>query len=361
MLISGIAADYAQWLEESAYPLWSLRGVDPATGIVWEGLDHAGRPLTGSDRRLRVLARQAYCFVSSGQPALADLGERQFRHAMDHGFCPQSGRLAAHFDRRLNIRSAPHDLYDLAFMLLAASALLAQGRLRAGDMPRLEFALAALKAPRGWFETAQRILPRRQNPHMHLFEAATELYHVTGAARFLKIAEECEDLFSNLFLQNDGRILEYYDADFRPLKGAQQSVEPGHMAEWIYLLHRYQHVTGRSPGSAPERLFAALTHRKTAEGFLPDRVDPAVATRRFWPQLEYLRAAVVMRQRGHALAAQDAPERIMARIAHDYLDRAVPGGWFDTCDDTGTVLSCTMPASTLYHLQPAIRSLVETV
>lgn len=133
------------------------------------------------------------------------------------------------------------------------------------------------------------------------------------------------------------------------------------MAEWIYLLHRYQQVTGRSPGAVPERLFAALAPRKTAAGFLPDRADPPVATRRLWPQLEYLRAAVVMRQRGHALAAQDAPEAMMERIARDYLNRAVPGGWFDTCDDAGAVISSTMPASTLYHLQPAIRSLVEAV
>ncbi|RKT32206.1 mannose-6-phosphate isomerase [Roseovarius halotolerans] len=359
MLISGVAANYIQWLEEAAYPLWSGRGVDPATGIVWEALDHAGKPLFDSDRRLRVLARQAYCFVGSGRPTLVELGERQFRYAMDHGFCAQSGRLAAVFDSHLNIRHAPHDLYDLAFMLLAASTLLAQGRLRADDLPRLEAALGVLKAGCGWFETMDQALPRRQNPHMHLFEAATELYHITGAPRFLGIAEECHDLFSTLFLQKDGRILEHYDAGLQPLTGARQSVEPGHMAEWIYLLHRYQQVTGRSPGSVPERLFAAVQRHRTESGFLPDRADPRVATRRLWPQLEYLRAAAVMRQRGHTLDLRDTPEQIMSRIARDYLDKAVPGGWFDRCDARGKVISSVMPASSLYHLQPAIRILAE--
>lgn len=344
------------WLETQVYPLWSGAAIDPATGVSWEALDHAGRPLRDIDRRLRVQARQAYCFASAGRADLLDLGERQFRFAMDHGFDPATGNLVALFDRRLGILSAPHDLYDLAFMLLAASALLRRGRLRADDLPRLEAGLARLKAPHGWHETAAHALPRRQNPHMHLFEAATELYRVTRAPRHLAIADECLGLLRDVFLQADGRLVEYFGADLSPLPWSRQAVEPGHMAEWVYLLNRYEWVTGRATGISLGRLFRAVRARRLASGFLPDTSQPPSRTRRLWPQLEYLRAALVMCWRGHALAPGDSPSAIMDRIRRDYLSTAVPGGWFDQRDAQGVLRSRLMPASSLYHLQLAIRA-----
>lgn len=344
------------WLETQVYPLWSGVAIDPATGVSWEALDHAGRPLRDIDRRLRVQARQAYCFASAGRADLLDLGERQFRFAMDHGFDPGSGNLVALFDRRLGILSAPHDLYDLAFMLLAASALLQHGRLRADDLPRLEAGLARLKAPRGWHENAAQSLPRRQNPHMHLFEAATELYRVTRASRHLAIADECLGLLRDVFLQPDGRLLEYHEGDFSPMPRPRQSVEPGHMAEWVYLLHRYEQVTARCVGISLVRLFRAVRARKLASGFLPDTSQPLARSRRLWPQLEYLRAAMVMYWRGHDLSPGDSPTAIMERIWLDYLTTDVPGGWFDQRDAQGALRSRLMPASSLYHVQLAIRA-----
>jgi len=348
--------DPRHWLETEVYPLWSGVAIDPATGVSWEALDHAGRPLRDIDRRLRVQARQAYCFATAGRADLLDLGDRQFRFAMDRGFDPRTGNLVAVFDSRLGILSAPHDLYDLAFMLLAASALLAQGRLRADDLPRLEAGLSRLKSPRGWFENAAHALPRRQNPHMHLFEAATEMYRVTGAPRHLAIADECLGLLRDVFLQPDGRLLEYHRADLTPVPEAGQSVEPGHMAEWVYLLDRYERVTGCDCGIDLGGVFAAVQARKLASGFLPDSSQPAVLTRRLWPQLEYLRAIMVMCWRGHALAPQDRPAALMERIRRDYLTADLRGGWFDQRHETGAICSGLMPASSLYHVHLAIRA-----
>jgi mannose-6-phosphate isomerase len=348
--------DPRHWLETKVYPLWSGVAIDPATGVSWEALDHAGRPLRDIDRRLRVQARQAYCFASAGRADLLDLGERQFRFAMDQGIDPATGHLVALFDSRLGILSAPHDLYDLAFMLLAASALLRRGRLRADDLPQLEAGLARLKAPRGWHENAAHLLPRRQNPHMHLFEAATELYRVTRAPRHLAIADECLALLRDVFLRPDGRLLEYHAVDLTPVPTARQSVEPGHMAEWVYLLHRYERVTGRCTGISLGALFRAVRGRQLASGFLPDTSQPLSRTRRLWPQLEFLRAAMVMYWRGHRLAPGDSPSAIMDRIRREYLTTDVPGGWFDQRDAQGALCSRLMPASTLYHVQLAIRA-----
>jgi len=344
------------WLNAQVYPLWSGGAIDPATGITWEALDHAGRPLREMDRRLRVLARQAYCFAATGRADLLTLGDRQFRFAMDHGTDPRSGHLVAVFDSQLGILSAPHDLYDLAFMLLAASELLRWGRLALDDLPRLESGLARLKAPCGWFENAAHALPRRQNPHMHLFEAATELYRVTRAPRHLAIADECLGLFRDVVLQPGGDVLEYFSADLSPVADACQSVEPGHMAEWIYLLDRYERITGRDSGVDLKRLFQAVLARKLPSGFLPDSSRPMVLTRRLWPQLEFLRAALVMRWRGVALPHADTPAMIMDRIRQDYLTADLRGGWYDQLDEGGVIRSRLMPASTLYHVQLALRA-----
>lgn len=83
------------WLQDQALPLWTGAGVDPATGTVWEALDHNGLPCVEMPRRLRVQARQAYSFAMSGDPAHQALALRLFRFAMDQGFDEVSGHLAA--------------------------------------------------------------------------------------------------------------------------------------------------------------------------------------------------------------------------------------------------------------------------
>ncbi len=354
--------DPEAWLR-TALALWSGPGIDAATGTAWEALDHTGRPLTGLDRRMRVQLRQAYVFAKCGDPALLPRAHTLFDHIIGHGFDPDTGYLASLVAPDLTIRTAPHALYDLAFAALATAALIdatapagVADRVGAGDgLARVEAALNTLNAPRGWHETATRSLPRRQNPHMHLFEASTELLAATGAPRFAVMARTCLDLLRDVFLQPDGRILEYYTADWQPLSGSEQAVEPGHMAEWIYLIDRFETVTGTGTGVDMARLWQAVTARLDDGGFLPDHSDPPAPTRRLWPQTELLKAACVMERHGHALPAHLRPAAIWARVAADYLNPEVPGGWFDRRDSAGRLISDRMPASSLYHLFDALR------
>ena len=349
----------SRWLSDEALPLWSGIGIDTATGTAWEALDHTGAPCPDMDRRLRVQARQAYCFASSGTPAHLPLAQQLFAFAMGRGFDPVTGNLAAYLNPDTSINTAPHDLYDLAFMLLALAALGDAGCDITADLAHLETALARLKAPRGWHENARRTLPRRQNPHMHMFEATTALYHTTGQARFRDMADECLGLFRDVFFQTDGRILEYFDADWHPLAVDKQTIEPGHMAEWIYLLDRYETVTGATTNVDLDLLFNAVVTRRDVAGFLPDRAepanDPACQTRRMWPQTELLKATVVMQRRGAVLDPNMAPDAVFDLLWHDYLTTQTPGGWYDKRAIDGTLLSDTMPASTFYHILCALR------
>ncbi|MGR3609903.1 MAG: AGE family epimerase/isomerase [Sulfitobacter sp.] len=347
--------EVADWINKKALPLWTSSGVDAATGAVWEALDHDGVPCADLNRRLRVQARQAFSFATSEDPSHRALALQLFRFAMDNGFDPETGNLAANFSPEVQIVSAPHDLYDLAFMLLAAAALIEAGFDIRSDLRRLEAELAKLKAPRGWYENKAHDLPRRQNPHMHVFEAATALYRVTGVVSFRTMAAECLSLLQECFLTPDGLILEYFDADWRPLVGKKQVVEPGHMAEWIYLIDRYEDATGRSSEVPLETLYAAVLARRDSFGFLPDRSDPATNTRRMWPQTELLKATLVMRHRKVVADEAETPDVILSRIQQEYLESPIPGGWYDSRTSDGELLSVNMPASTFYHIIVALR------
>ena len=345
----------SQRLKDQALPLWTETGLDPATGTVWEALDHKGVPCADMQRRLRVQVRQAYCFAMSEEPAHRALALQLFRFAMDHGFEAVSGNLAGRLAPDTSIATAPHDLYDVAFMLLAASALVSMGADVASDLTRLEAELAKLKAPRGWYENAARDLPRRQNPHMHMFETSTALFAATGETRFRDMAEECLSLFRDIFLSEDGRVLEYFAKDWTPLAGEAQVIEPGHMAEWVYLIDRYEVITGRAAAVPMAVLYSAVLAGRDVTGLLPDRYDSDCGTRRAWPQTELLKATIAMQRRGEIPVGAPDPETVLGLMWDQYLDTPVPGGWYDKRDTNGALLSNNMPASTFYHILVAFR------
>lgn len=347
------AARVRAWLDDAALPLWSTAGIDPAGAGAWEALEHDATPQTARDKRLRVMPRQAYVFASAAAEGRGDylgLARGLFDFTMTRGFDPDTGHLAARLSPDGTILAAPHDLYDLAFVRLAAAALTEAGADIGDAMERLDAALDRLKAPRGWLEQAGGKLPRRQNPHMHLFEASTELYRVMGRDRDRAVAEECLDLFRDVFLQPDGEILEFFTEDWAPVAEGQ-SVEPGHMAEWIWLLDRYEQATGQGAGVDTDRLFARVLEARDGHGLLPDTTRPATDTRRTWPQTEFLKAALVRHRQGATPGLH--PDAVLEPMFAQYLDTPVPGGWYDKLSGAGAVLSTNMPSSTFYHLYSA--------
>lgn len=355
-----------EWLLMRAIPLWIGAGWDAETGTVWEALDHSGQPCRTMPRRLRVQARQAYAFARLAELPKTDAGlaqdlkaraERLFGFIMGQGFHQDSANLASVLAADLSILDAPHDLYDLSFVLLAAAQLAALGSDVAPEIARLERALARLEAPTGWYECANRRLPRRQNPHMHLFEAMCALYRATGAPRFGQQAARCRALFLDRFLQSDGRLPEYFDTKLEPLRRSAQKEEPGHLVEWVSLEAGWQALDlpdveagGSFPPGHP--LFIAAIGQASPQGFLPD-VDGGL-TYRLWPQAELIRAGRVMERQGATIPANYRPEVVFTRVWHAYFDTEVTGGWYDQRDARGTLVSTNMPASSLYHIIAAI-------
>lgn len=340
------------WRIKHALPLWSGAGIDTSTTTSWEALDHQGAPLKTLNRRQRVQFRQANVFARSDLHAL---GWQLFRHTMDHGFDPDTGHFATWVTPDLHHLDQTHDLYDLAFGVLAAATLGRAGHDVAADIARLERALDLLRAPLGWFEAPDHRHPRRQNPHMHLFEAATALYALTGAASHLRIAQECLDIITTHALRPDGTLLEFFDANWTPLTGADQMNEPGHLAEWIYLADAYARVTGTPTGLPLTSMWETLLSHRLPSGFLPDVAGGT--RRRLWPQTELLKAAVVMQRAGTALPADAAPQKIATALWQGYMNTPVAGGWYDQFEDTtGALVSTNIPASTFYHIDLAVHA-----
>lgn len=363
---------YVAWLRDDAFPAWRRVGFDTANGLFFEKLTLAGRPDRTADLRLRTHMRQVYCFAHGAALGLvpaADgtaLAARALEAITATAWSPD-GRPG--WIQRLHqdgtVADDHRDLYDHAFALLALGHVFA-----VTSDPRCETLIAAtlsaidrtLAAPHGgWAESDRHELPRRQNPHMHLFEASLALYEITGDAAHRARADAIFDLFRQHFYDKRYRVLrEYFGLDWRlGPEFRSNRLEPGHMAEWVWLLRRYAR-------SAPERaeeadvsgLADALL--RSAErlglhgGFLVDETDLAgrstVDGRRLWPQTEHIKAHLVQWEATGREAHLIRAGEIVTRLFDTYLAGPKAGLWYDRFTLDGRIAVDHVPASILYHL-----------
>jgi mannose-6-phosphate isomerase len=211
----------------------------------------------------------------------------------------------------------------------------------------------------GYAETADGGTPRRQNPHMHLFEAFLALHEQTGEGTWLARAGELFGLLRTRWLDPaDGSLREFFAADWSRLQdGGSDLLEPGHHMEWVWLLDRYGRFSGQGTGDLQDALFArgeALGLVPGAGGFLADVTDPTGRplqdSRRLWPQTEYLKALVVQARRHRSPALYARAEALSEALFATYLAGVPQGAWRDRFTLDGRPAVDHIPASTLYHL-----------
>jgi mannose-6-phosphate isomerase len=354
------------WFWDDSLPLWRERAAT-AEGAFVETLSLAGEANHDEPRRSRVQARQIHVFATvarvRGDSAAERVARRGFEAFLGRN-CPEQGeRGAVHLlDPNGSVLDGRRDLYDQAFLLLAcASVWRAFGDARALYLARrtLAFLDRELRSPDGgYFENDQGSGPRRQNPHMHLFEAFCALHAATSEASFLQRAAEVLELLKGRFLDHENEILrEHLTHDLKspdPLEGAL--IEPGHMAEWVWLLERYGRAASADVAILQTRLYrAAITHGEDERGFLVDALrlgERPHGPRRLWPQTEFLKAALVMARKGELAAAARATSLADA-IFESYLDQPTCGLWCDRVNSSGEMLAEAVPASILYHVMEA--------
>ncbi len=363
-----IVATLRNFMIAQALPLWSKAGWDARRGGFVEQLSADGVPDREAPRRVRVQARQIYCFATAARLGwFADgrrLAQDGLQYMWDHARSPDGRPGYVH---RLTpegaVASDLRDTYDHAFVLLALAAVeaLAPDAAVRDEIARvLDFLDDALGSPHGgYLEGVPHAPPRRQNPHMHLFESMLALYAATGDGAFLQRAATLHALFARAWFDHDTHTLgEFFSDDWQRIEGPSAEVEPGHQAEWVWLLGQYERQSGRSTRMHRNLLLAsALRYADPATGCLVDEGDCdgniVRSTRRCWPQTEIAKAFIAQVEGGDAAAADQA-RAALARLHAHYLDHPVRGGWYDRFDAEGRSLVATIPASTMYHILCAV-------
>lgn len=369
-----VAGLMESWMRDQALPLWATAGFDGRAGRFEEGLRFDGTPRQEMPIRLLVQARQIFVFSlaqrqrwHSGAAALA---ERAFG-SMCRDYYRRDGRDGWVFSiaRDGTVVDATRDLYAHAFVLLAIAAhVQATGNREELTLAHetLVFLDREMTAPwgGGYAEASPwREGPRRQNPHMHLFEALLALWECSRDRRFLERAASLFELFLAKFFQaGQGVLFENFDDALRPVPGNGAIVEPGHHFEWCWLLRRYetQADDGRV-GAVVERLYDNAGRAGfDADGLIVDEVHPdgtiLKPSRRLWPMTEAIKSDLAEARRGRTGSAERAVELTRA-LYRRFLAPAPNGGWVDRLGPDGSPLVDFMPATSLYHLAGAVDEL----
>lgn len=355
------AADLLRgWACEHALPLWSSAGYDHAKGGFHERLTFQGEADLAAPRRLVVQARQIYVYAHAAAlgwyPDGAELALRAWQfvreryHAPDgkpgyiHILAPDGG-----------IEDARRDAYGHAFILFALGWLAkvsGDAQVRTHLDEALAFFDEHLTAPDGtYYEGLPRTLPRRQNPHMHAFEAMLALHETIGHPEALGRAEALRDLLTTRFLTPAGELAEFFTEDWS-LRSSADPIEPGHHAEWSWLLRKHERLAGRKPDPVAQRFVEMAVAASDPEtGLIPDEIrsDGAPHPRRFrcWPQTELAKALLSVHENGGEPGPAVAA---LKRLHAQYFTGCIPGGWIDQFDAYGAALVDRMPASTFYHV-----------
>lgn len=349
------------WLEmEGARLLDFARGSQVERGFGWldaDGTVDADRPLA-----LWITTRMTHVFALGhllGHPGcgpLADHGVAAIRGAFAdpvHGgwFSALSGDEPPGTDK---------EAYPHAFVLLAAAGATMAGR--EGAVALLEEAVAVVErhfwsdeeggCVEAWSRDWGRLEPYRgANANMHMVEAMLATGDATGdpvwAQRALRIAERLVDRVARA---NEWRILEHFDADWRPIPdyNADQprhpfrpfGMTPGHGLEWSRLLLQIQAGLREPPGwlvEGAEGLFGRAVADGWAEGggFVyttdPDG-GPVVTDCLHWVVAEAVGAASAL----HAVTRKEEYERSYRAFwdfaAVHLLDRE-RGSWHHELDE----------------------------
>ncbi|MEZ5952956.1 MAG: AGE family epimerase/isomerase [Hyphomonas sp.] len=355
-----------RWAFDVALPFWHERGLDRVLGGPVEALTPAGENAHSPFKRTRVVARQLYAFSHA-----AELGWAPGAGAADHVWAffrdrvwqgPDAGWPRCVDPAGDRVLDAVPDLYDYAFALFALGwRYRLSGEAEALKMAHqtLDLVEARFRHPLGGFlHEVPAPLPRQQNPHMHLTEAAIVLAEASGEDRFHALASELVDLFRTRIVRMPSGILpEFFGDDWSVAPGdAGQTVEPGHQFEWAWILARHQAMTSTDNSDLIEALvvfaeqhgFDPVSHRVYAS-VGPDGTPRDKGTRT-WPSTERIKGWIALNEVTGRPAGEQVAQSIGYLMRTHLAASAVPGTWTEYFDAAGQPVTGSVPASTLYHL-----------
>jgi len=373
--------DFREYLLDYFLPRWQQRSQDE-DGAFQYILNADWSRADNPDLRLRVQARQTYVLAKAATfgagNGLGDAAMRGFEYMLKRFGDAEYGG----FYLRLTPDGTPldtnKDLYEHAFVILACAAIhqaTGDSRAKATAEGVCELLDSKLADPvhGGYFEGADRDWTprkgaRRQNPHMHLFEAMLAWCDVDPDGPWKQRASGLLDLFYSKFYDvNDDVLREHFTEDWRPAAGdAGTSVEPGHHFEWVFLLEEYARIVGEAQwGDATCGLWDwGRAHGLDPDGGVYDecRRDGSVvrATKRVWPQTEWLRALAIRYRDSLETTWHEQIEAHLDWMRAKYCVDTFPG-WQEQIDADGKLINDKMHATTVYHVFGAFVAVMESM
>ena len=354
------------WVFDKALPFWAEHGFDYKFGGAHEALDYAGNPVDLGQRRLRVTARQIYCYAKAyelgwNRDECVRITDHCLNTLITTGWHDDGGFIHL-YNPDGTIQDDMRDMYDQCFVLLAMATLWQATKsplAKEWGEKTLKFVDETLADPDlgGYFETTKKSDIRRANPHMHFFEAMLAWYEATGEQDYLDRAAKLVDLFKTKFFDHENwRVHEMFDTSWTPLEDGTNLVEPGHHYEWVWLLLRYSKMSGdRSVYNYARKIYAtalSFGHHVKTDGvaqFVNADGTNLSPIGRMWCQTEALKASIAMEQHNMHVDG-NLQVRMLDQLYNRYLNTPIEGGWYDGIDDKGHVVSENMPSSTFYHV-----------
>ena len=360
-------------------PKWYGAFCDEKNGGFHERLGHSFKPVDVGYKRLVTQCRQLAVYahastVKGGKDYSASLEDR-FRFLVDHyqiANNPGSWRFSITNDGRP--KDETFDLYGHAFVIFTMCHL-ARGLRDESDLPIKAREVAGqtlgfinqnfrLKNAPGFAEALDQNhqpldIQRRQDPHMHLFEACLFAHEVWGDSKWMEMADEILELFRNYFYSaENNRLYEFFDAGLKPHGEDGHRVKPGHYFEWVWLLQKYMRLKD-TPDPALSDISKKLLIKGNSHGYdtdyggIYDFTDHdghvLEETKRLWPFAEALKANALMLDCWHDRdELKDRMAEMVRVFETGYIEER--GFWTETLNRDLTPATDFMPGTTPYHL-----------
>ena len=364
-------------------PKWAHAFAEGGGGLFHERLDFQFLPVNVGRRRLLTQCRQLAVYAHH----LANVGkstagidaawiDRHFDTIIDAYYVPESGgwrfALGEGYEQPL------YDLYTHAFVMFmcvwvwrATGSQKAQ-RLAVSTRFFIRERFTCGDGCPGFAEQLDedlRPIPqmRRQDPHMHLLEAALLAYESWGLAEDAALAGDLVGLFRDYFWDEaQGCLVEDYDHNLQPHPDQGDICEPGHHFEWVWLLWWYEKAV---PGAADSRNirrrlldFGNKNGYDARYGGIFNAVTKTGAVseedKRIWPVTEALKAnAIMLDEVDNRDKVKNMMWHLVSILASGYVHRR--GFWTETLNRDLSVQTDIMPGTTPYHLYFGVMEALE--
>lgn len=356
-------------------PKWYEAFTDGAGGGFHERVGHSFKPVKTGQRRLLTQCRQLSIYahaVSAGQNRLfkPDL-KRHFAFIAARYRAADEGGWIFSLDDDGKVSDRTYDLYAHAFVIFAFAHYYKVTK----DETALKYARQTLdfvsrnfriKNKPGFYEALDEdgnplVRVRRHESHMHFMEGCLFAFESFGDRGYLDMASEMADLFTGYFYDSGKNLLsEYFDEDLEnPVpENGHIIAEPGHYCEWLWLLKKYERLSGKSGAYASvcaNLLDWANRYGWDGEyGGIYDELSPdgrvVKDTKRLWPFTEALKAnALMLDDEGQD---KDFLKSRMAAMTDVFTARYMEerGFWTEWLDRDFTPATDYMPGTTPYHV-----------